>query len=86
MFMTSIIAQICESLEESVVQDPSVPRNIRKAASEAIEHLKNEEQSKKVRAHSATEILDEISNDPNMPMHTRTIIWQVLTELERIED
>ncbi|MBU7043642.1 MAG: UPF0147 family protein, partial [Theionarchaea archaeon] len=30
--------------------------------------------------------LDDISNDPNMPMHTRTIIWQVLTELERIED
>ncbi|MBU7037876.1 MAG: UPF0147 family protein [Theionarchaea archaeon] len=84
--MAEIIKEICESLEESVVQDPSVPRNIRKAASEAIEHLRNQTQSRKVRAHSATEILDEISNDPNMPMHTRTIIWQVLTELERIED
>ncbi len=84
--MADIVKQICESLEESVVQDLSVPRNIRKAASGAIKHLKNKEQSKKVRAHSAVEILDEISNDPNMPMHTRTIIWQVLTELERIED
>lgn len=84
--MADIIKQICESLEESVVQDLSVPRNIRKAASGAIEHLKNQEWSKKVRAHSAVEILDEISNDPNMPMHTRTIIWQVLTELEQIED
>lgn len=86
MLMPDIITQICESLEESVVQDMSVPRNIRKAATEAIEHLQNKGQSRKVRAHSATEILDEISNDPNMPMHTRTIIWQVLTELERIED
>lgn len=86
MLMPNIIQQICESLEEGVVQDLSVPRNIRKAASEAIEHLRDKEQSKKVRAHSAIEILDEISNDPNMPMHTRTIIWQVLTELERIED
>lgn len=86
MLMTDIVAQICESLEESVVQDLSVPRNIRKAASEAIENLKDKEQSRKVRAHSAIEILDEISNDPNMPMHTRTVIWQVLTELEQIED
>ena len=86
MLMPDIITQICESLEESVVQDQSVPRNIRKAASEAVEHLKSKNQSRKMRAHSATEILDEISNDPNMPMHTRTIIWQVLTELERIED
>jgi uncharacterized protein (UPF0147 family) len=86
MLMADILKQICELLEENVVQDLTVPRNIRKAASEAIEHLRNEQQSKKVRAHSATEILDEISNDPNMPMHTRTIVWQVLTELERIED
>ncbi len=84
--MADILKQICELLEENVVQDLTVPRNIRKAASEAIEHLRNERQSKKVQAHSAIEILDEISNDPNMPMHTRTIVWQVLTELERIED
>ncbi|MBU7033284.1 MAG: UPF0147 family protein, partial [Theionarchaea archaeon] len=60
MLMPDIITQICESLEESVVQDMSVPRNIRKAASEAIENLQDKGQSRKVRAHSATEILDEI--------------------------
>lgn len=86
IFMKDVIKNVIEYLEESVLQDTSVPRNIRRAAQDAIERLKDPSQSKRVRAHSASEILDEINNDPNMPMHTRTIIWQVLTELERVED
>ncbi|MFQ6088697.1 MAG: UPF0147 family protein [Candidatus Methanofastidiosia archaeon] len=80
-----LISQITEYLDEAVVRDTSVPRNIRRAASDAIKQLKREEFSERVRAYSAIEILDEISNDPNMPMHTRTVIWQILSELERIE-
>ncbi|MCK4432888.1 MAG: UPF0147 family protein, partial [Methanomicrobia archaeon] len=72
-------------LRNYIVQDTTVPRNIRKAASDAINFLKEKGKEDKVKAYSAIEILDGVSNDPNMPMHARTIIWEVLSELERVE-
>lgn len=67
-----------------VAEDTSVPRNIRRAASEAREALLKEKDDDVVRAGSAILILDEISNDPNMPVHTRTTIWNALSILETI--
>jgi uncharacterized protein (UPF0147 family) len=67
-----------------VAEDTSVPRNIRRAASEAREALLKEQDDDVVRAGSAILILDEISNDPNMPVHTRTTIWNALSILETI--
>jgi len=67
-----------------VAEDTSVPRNIRRAASEAREILFDEKKDVGVRAASAVTILDEISNDPNMPIHTRTTIWNVLSILETV--
>ena len=31
-------------------------------------------------------ILDDISNDINMPTHARTEIWQIISELESIRE
>ncbi len=71
---------------EQITEDTSVPRNIRRAANEAIEWLQNDNHTPGVRASSAVNILDEISEDPNMPVHTRTMIWNVVSELEVIQD
>jgi len=71
---------------EQITEDNSVPRNIRRAANEAIEWLRNKNHTPGVRAASAVNILDEISEDPNMPVHTRTMIWNVVSELEVIQD
>ena len=81
----SRIDQITEYLQNYIVQDTTVPRNIRRAASDAIKSLKEKDREDKIKAYSAIEILDAVSNDPNMPMHARTIIWEVLSELERVE-
>ncbi|MGZ8891625.1 MAG: UPF0147 family protein [Halobacteriota archaeon] len=66
-----------------IVGDDSVPRNIRRAADEAKTRLLNREDSDTVRAAYAISILDDISNDPNMPLHTRTLIWNVVSQLEK---
>ncbi len=79
------INQIIQVLKEQVVQDTIVPRNIRRAAEEAIEHLMDRNKEPAVRAADAIAILEEISEDPNMPLHTRTIIWEVLGALEQIQ-
>jgi hypothetical protein len=79
------IQQIVQVLKEQVVQDTVVPRNIRRAAEEAIERLLDTSVEPVVRAADAIAILEEISEDPNMPLHTRTIIWEVLGALEQIQ-
>ena len=67
-----------------IVGDDSVPRNIRRAADEAKTRLLDQEESDAVRAAYAISILDDISNDPNMPLHTRTLIWNVASQLEKV--
>ncbi|ACS32592.1 UPF0147 family protein [Thermococcus gammatolerans] len=83
--MSELIQQIVQVLKEQVVQDTVVPRNIRRAAEQAIEILLDESKEPAVRAADAIAILEEISEDPNMPMHTRTIIWEVLGALEQVK-
>jgi len=83
--MSELIQQIVQVLKEQVVQDTVVPRNIRRAAEQAIEVLLDESKEPAVRAADAIAILEEISEDPNMPMHTRTIIWEVLGALEQVK-
>jgi uncharacterized protein (UPF0147 family) len=69
-----------------VADDTSVPRNIRRAAGEAKNALLGKEGDAMVKASSAIMILDEISNDPNMPVHTRTAIWNAISILETIRE
>ncbi|ASI99424.1 UPF0147 family protein [Thermococcus celer] len=83
--MSELIGQIVQVLKEQVVQDTVVPRNIRRAAEQAIEALLDESREPAVRAADAIAILEEVSEDPNMPMHTRTIIWEVLGALEQVK-
>jgi len=87
ILMTNVeerIEQIIQVLREQVVQDTAVPRNIRRAAEQAIEALMNKEKEPAVRAADAIAILEEISEDPNMPIHTRTQIWGIVSELETL--
>lgn len=70
----------------NVSQDTTTPRNIRRAAKNAMEILQVSEHSLAVRASNAISILDEISQDPNMPPYTRVKLWNVASLLEAIQD
>lgn len=71
---------------QRIVNDTSVPRNIRRAATDAIKSLQDTSLSPGVRAANAIGILEEISQDPNMPTHTRISIWNIVSMLETIKD
>ncbi len=79
----SQIEEVCEILEY-IADNNTVPRNIREAASNSSELLKDEEQDQSVKISTVLGKLDEISNDPNIPVHARTLIWEVLSKLEAI--
>jgi len=69
-----------------VSQDTTTPRNIRRAAKNAMDALQTSEYSLGVRASNAVSILDDISQDPNMPPYTRVKLWNVISFLEAIKD
>jgi uncharacterized protein (UPF0147 family) len=79
------LKQVAEMMSR-MADDTTVPRNIRRAASEAKNALLNKNNDAMVRASTAISILDEISNDPNMPVHTRTLIWNAISILETIKE
>ena len=69
-----------------VAEDNTTPRNIRRTAKQASDILLDESLSLAARAANAIDLLDEISQDPNMPMYTRTRLWNVISVLEGIRD
>ena len=71
------------SLLEQILNDRTVPKNIRKAAEDSKNVLSTTD-SDEVRISTAIHILDEIINDPNMPMYTRTKIWNAVSILEEM--
>jgi len=68
-----------------VAEDRTVPRNIRSAVSEAKSHLEDKNKDMDLKVSSAISILDEVINDPNIPMYTRTQIWNIVTILESLK-
>ena len=64
----------------------STPRNIRKNISDMVNGLKSEEFSLSVRASNAISLLDDITQDPNMPSYVRVNLWQAVSTLERIRE
>lgn len=75
------VNQIFKLLDE-INSDRSVPRNIRNMITEARQGLNNEKMDMTVRINNAIYILDEVSNDPNIPIYTRTQIWNIVSLLE----
>jgi hypothetical protein len=70
----------------AISEDNTTPRNIRRSAKEALNSLQLPDQSHGVRAAQAINILDDISQDPNMPPYTRTRIWNVVSVLEIVKE
>lgn len=78
------IKQVVEIVTR-ISDDTTVPRNIRRKAAEAKNILLNEGEDLAVRAASARMTLEEVSEDPNMPIHARTQLWGALSVLETIK-
>jgi len=72
-------------LIEQISTDRTVPRNIRTKCDESIEILKKEEEATDIKINTVTSIMDEISNDPNIPMYTRTQVWNIVSALESMQ-
>lgn len=71
---------------QTVADSTITPRNIRRTVKDAINVLQNPQLSIGVRAANAVSLLDEISQDPNMPSFARVTIWSAVSTLESIRE
>ena len=69
-----------------VAVNPSTPKNIRKNIQDLVNELKSEEYSVSVRASNAISMLDDITQDPNVPSYVRVTLWQAVSTLENIRE
>jgi uncharacterized protein len=72
-------------LMEAILEDTSVPRNIRAVVDESKIKLEKEKDTR-LAISSSIYALEDISGDINMPTHTRTEIWGIISELETLRE
>ena len=69
-----------------IATNPSTPKNIRKNIADLVEELKSDEYSVSVRAVNTISLLDDVTQDPNLPSYVRTSLWQAVSTLESIRE
>jgi len=74
-----------ETLNQIAVNH-STPKTIKKSITDLIVDLNNEEYSLSVRANNTISLLDDVTQDPNMPSYVRTQLWQAVSKLESIRE
>ncbi len=69
-----------------IISTNSTPKTIKKSISDLVEDLMKEEYSLSVRAANTISLLDDVTQDPNMPSYVRTQLWQAVSKLESIRE
>lgn len=75
-----------EGLLNGLLGDRSVPRNIKRVAQKGIDELHKEDETPGVLSSNVMYLVDDLSLDPNIPLHSRTTIYRIISILEKIKD
>ncbi len=65
-----------------ILNDRTVPKNIRTVIEDSRNALNKVDDSLEMKISSVVNSLDTIMEDPNMPLYTRTQIWNLVSMLE----
>jgi hypothetical protein len=81
-----------ESMKEAIdtlnqiVNSSSTPKTVKKSITDLIDELEKEEFALSVRAANTISLLDDVTQDPNLPSYVRTQLWQAVSKLESIRE
>ena len=79
------LKEAIETLDQ-ITANSSAPKTIKKSITDLVTGLKSTEGSMSVRAANAISVLDDITQDPNMPSYVRVTLWQAVSKLEGIRE
>ncbi|MFH1589341.1 MAG: UPF0147 family protein [archaeon] len=77
------LGEVIDTLTE-LYEDPSLPKNTKKKIEEMISNLKNDTDVS-LKINKCQDVLEEISNDINLPTFIRTQIWGIASMLENLQ-
>ena len=75
-----------ENLLQGMVNDRSVPRNIKKIIQEGLKFINIDNNPVEFIASKIISLMKDLSSDNNIPYHSRSTINRVLSILETIKD
>ena len=75
-----------EILLKGMMSDRSVPRNIKRVAQRGINIIHESDETPGVIASNIMYLVDDLSLDPNIPFHSRSTIYRIISILETIKD
>ena len=70
---------------DDILSDYSMPKRIKVVLAQIKTDLGKENKDLDVVVTSAIYSLDEITNDVNISMHAKTVIWDVISDLEALK-
>ena len=78
------IVKKCTEMLGDMTRDVTVPRNVRKRMNKLQDNLLNGDAPLAERATSAIYELEELANNQNVTSHTRTLVWNLMSQLETV--
>jgi len=76
--------QIIDMLQD-IAMDRGVPKNVKNSIEESLNILNGNGSDEEKIAYIIS-VLDEASNDPNISAHARTMVWNVVSFLESLNN
>jgi len=78
------VKKVIEKIDD-LVEDHSMPKRTKVVLEKIGRELKSDEQDVAVRVTSAIYALEDVTNDINIPMHAKTALWDLVSDLEAIK-
>ena len=78
------VNEITKKIDDTL-KDYSVPRRVKEALGKVSRDILKDDKDKSIKITSAVYELEEISNDVNIPMHAKTVLWDIISDLEALK-
>ncbi len=79
------LGQVIETIDETS-QDSSIPGRIRKMLEKVSCDLKDNSHDTAMGVTTAIYDLEEVVDDVNIPMHAKTVLWDIISDLEAVKE
>ncbi len=66
-------------------QDYSMPKRVKNTMKHVSEELKKDSQDLAVKITTVIYEIEDVANDINLPMHAKTILWNIISDLESLK-
>ncbi|MBM3308851.1 MAG: hypothetical protein FJY77_01225 [Candidatus Altiarchaeales archaeon] len=76
---------VLSSRLDEAIKDPAIPKRVKVILEKVKVEVRDKKKDADISLTTAIYELDEIVNDVNIPMHSKTVIWDLIGSLESLK-